>query len=106
MKTTNFIKKLGASLILLMFFCCANIFAQTEIIAPSSDYLLQTEYIDPNIPEDTVFIWCSNNPQAGSLEITNIGGCDVEWWKYDGMIYGDYIGNTATINNLESGGYE
>ncbi len=106
MKTTNFIKKLGASLILLMIFCCANIFAQTQIIAPSSDFFLQTEYIDPNIPEDTVFIWCSNNPQAGSLEITNIGGCDVVWWKYDGMIYGDYIGNTATINNLESGGYE
>ncbi|HBF87430.1 MAG TPA: hypothetical protein DDX39_02220 [Bacteroidales bacterium] len=89
-----------------------TVFAQ--ITAPTADYFEITEYKNPStnqlLPvemQDSVYVFCSDDLDAGQLIAPLSAGCSYEWGKYvpSSSTYTTFA-NTPTVSNLQSGGYQ
>ena len=120
MKKLSFkiVRKLILVLILLVLVCQAKVFSQpSQITAPTGTPMIMTDYPNPDLAEDQIFIFCSpdanGSPITGTLSV--VGGytnCSYHWTLFNPMtqIFEDYgsvgSGTSHTIYNLASGFYQ
>ncbi|MBL4585922.1 MAG: hypothetical protein JKX84_02525, partial [Flavobacteriales bacterium] len=114
-RNIGILKPLKNSLVLLIFLCCSvNTFSQ--ITSPIADYTQPTQYTN-GMANDEIFVFCSpdvnGNAVTGSLSATPTiagPGYTFDWGLYDSntYTYTSFLtenGQTSTIANLASGGY-
>jgi subtilisin-like proprotein convertase family protein len=99
-----------------LYFCVLISFdciSQNYITALGADTAFVTEYKDsptgillPADQQDTIYVFCSNNSNGGTLTAPGTTGCTWQWGKYDPPAC-QYVtfDTTQTVTNLQSGGY-
>ena len=111
-------------LLVLNFISSKIIYSQVgPIMAPTGTEQIPSDYVDPTIPDDPIYIFCSPNANgdtiAGTLSV--LGGyanCTYKWQKYDSnplsLTYQTFVqfvspmptGASSTVIDLESGFYQ
>lgn len=112
MKTTHFLYFLLLTIIPYFGF-------SQGITSPNRDFAQLTQYKEespigsnnwvlmPNNRQDSVFIFCSDNDNCGTLVAPGTGTCTYEWGKYSPSNF-QYVpfAYTQTVTGLQSGGYK
>ncbi|MFW6302463.1 MAG: gliding motility-associated C-terminal domain-containing protein [Bacteroidales bacterium] len=100
-------KSLFAAIALLAFSHAgiAQITAPTASEQFSTDY--SSDYINSGEENDNVYIFCADQSadDVGELEVENASGCNVDWYRFDGVSYQEIEQSGTTATGLTSGGY-
>lgn len=121
MKTLQANQQYFLMFLILISIICARIEVNaqaSEISAPFGTQMVMTDYADPSLPEDQIFIFCS--PDGNGYSVTGtlsvIGGyvnCLYDWKKFNPEtnqfeFFGAPTGSgfASTINGLASGLYQ
>ncbi|OFX26589.1 MAG: hypothetical protein A2033_08845 [Bacteroidetes bacterium GWA2_31_9] len=106
-------------IIICIFFTLKSVILFAQITSPDADYVYVTQYkeevplgsgnwiLKPANEQDTIYVFCSDSLNAGTLVAPGTSGCTFDWRKYDSSTM-QFISfsTTQTVTDLSSELYE